>query len=57
MGFDTKLVISGLNQDLVCPICSDLVEDPVACKHEKCEQIYCFECAAKLDKKPCAICR
>jgi len=42
MGIDTDLAIDRLNDELVCSICRDIVEDPVVIR--RCEHHFCGNC-------------
>jgi hypothetical protein len=51
-GIELSLVAietQGLTDDLICPICSNLVFNPVICKETQC--IFCKECITKWVKK------
>ena len=53
MGIDTKLVLpkfSELAEDLVCPICKDLLERPVSLSG--CQHNFCKECITGITSRP-----
>lgn len=44
MGIDSKRFVNPLPQDLICPICHDVFDDPVQCPEE---HIFCRDCISK----------
>lgn len=42
MGLDTDRAVDYIDSELICPICDEIVEDPVECSH--CEKAFCREC-------------
>eukprot|EP00742_Colponemidia_sp_Colp-10_P005148 GILJ01005498.1.p1 GENE.GILJ01005498.1~~GILJ01005498.1.p1 ORF type:complete len:293 (+),score=4.27 GILJ01005498.1:74-952(+) len=53
MGFCDSLVV-GESAQWLCPICRDVVEDPV---ETPCEHLYCRRCVTSLPKSECPVCR
>ncbi|XP_068142690.1 E3 ubiquitin-protein ligase NRDP1 [Drosophila tropicalis] len=45
MGFDMALIIGNTDEELLCPICTDILENPV--QSPICEHAYCKECIGK----------
>lgn len=42
MGFDQNRFESPVNSEFVCPICHDVLEDPLVISH--CEHVFCSAC-------------
>ncbi|EDW77527.1 uncharacterized protein Dwil_GK24545 [Drosophila willistoni] len=49
MGFDIALIIGRTDEELICPICTDILESPV--QSPLCEHAYCRECIGKWIKE------
>ncbi|XP_017037313.1 E3 ubiquitin-protein ligase NRDP1 [Drosophila kikkawai] len=55
MGFDLNSIVGVVDEELVCPICSDVLEDPV--QSSGCEHAFCRACIEKwmLEKQICPV--
>ncbi|XP_001357310.3 E3 ubiquitin-protein ligase NRDP1 [Drosophila pseudoobscura] len=55
MGFDINYIIGHVDEELICPICTDVLETPVQSLH--CEHAFCRVCIEKwmLLKKQCPV--
>ena len=42
MGLDTDRAIDEINSELICPICEEIVDDPIECSN--CEKAFCSQC-------------
>ncbi|KAH8260044.1 E3 ubiquitin-protein ligase NRDP1 [Drosophila bipectinata] len=45
MGFDVSCIVGHVDQELICPICTDVLEEPV--QSSGCEHAYCRACIDK----------
>ncbi|XP_017047745.2 E3 ubiquitin-protein ligase NRDP1 [Drosophila ficusphila] len=55
MGFDLNSVVGHVDEELICPICTDVLEEPV--QSSQCEHAYCRVCINKwlLHKQTCPV--
>ena len=54
-----QLIESNNNNDLICPICLNILENPINCSSNKNSHSYCKKCIDKYlkDNKNCFICK
>ncbi|XP_022232582.2 E3 ubiquitin-protein ligase NRDP1 [Drosophila obscura] len=45
MGFDINYIIGSVDEELICPICTEVMENPVQSLH--CEHAFCKDCIEK----------
>jgi len=45
MGFDVNSIVGHVDEELICPICTDVLEEPV--QSSGCEHAYCRACIDK----------
>jgi len=58
MGIDVNLIIGNYEEDYICGVCTDLLEDPIALK--RCEHLFCRACTdgiIRTGKVQCPECR
>ncbi|EDV58650.1 E3 ubiquitin-protein ligase NRDP1 [Drosophila erecta] len=55
MGFDMNCIVGHVDEELICPICTDVLEEPV--QSSQCEHAYCRACIDKwmLQKQICPV--
>ncbi|XP_016989602.2 E3 ubiquitin-protein ligase NRDP1 [Drosophila rhopaloa] len=55
MGFDLNSIVGHVDEELICPICADVLEEPV--QSSGCEHAYCRACIDKwmLQKQICPV--
>ncbi|XP_017067964.1 E3 ubiquitin-protein ligase NRDP1 [Drosophila eugracilis] len=55
MGFDLNNIVGNVDEELICPICTDVLEEPV--QSSECEHAYCRACIDKwmLQKQICPV--
>ncbi|EDW88341.1 E3 ubiquitin-protein ligase NRDP1 [Drosophila yakuba] len=55
MGFDVNCIVGHVDEELICPICTDVLEEPV--QSAECEHAFCRACIDKwmLQKQICPV--
>ncbi|EDW73030.2 uncharacterized protein Dwil_GK16866 [Drosophila willistoni] len=55
MGFDLTCIVGNVDEELICPICTEVLEDPM--QSSSCEHAYCRVCIQKwiIEKQICPV--